>query len=113
MLVVAQVETIVNEAYKAGGISLLLLVGMGLGLVAIGKYIKEERQKDREEKAALAASFNGAIRDVGSDNRAAIGELTGAFRAESAEARAESREAREDVKALTTQVLESIGGHRA
>lgn len=95
--------TAVKTLYDAGGISLLLLAGMGFGLVQIGKYIAAEREKDRQEKEKLAATFSGAIRDVSDKHESAVKTIAGEFREELKATRAEA-------KAVMTQVLDAIHG---
>lgn len=93
----------VQGLYNAGGLSLVLIAGMGFGLVQIGKYIAAEREKDRQEKEKLAATFSGAIRDVSDKHESAVKTIAGEFREELKATRLEA-------KAVMTQVLDAIHG---
>lgn len=91
----------VKQLYDTGGFALLLLAGMGYGLIQIGKYIAVEREKDRQEKDKLAATFSGAIRDVSDKHESAVKTIAGEFREE-------LRATRVEAKAVMTQVLEAL-----
>jgi len=98
--------SIIGTLNESGGLVLVLLAGMGGGLVAIGKYIREEREKDRAEKERLAATFNGAITQQLQEHRQTVKDLSGDFRASLTENRRELKE-------TFTEILDSLKGvHR-
>lgn len=93
--------TAIQTLFEQGGLSLILIAGMGAGLVQIGRYIAAEREKDRTEKERLAVTFSGAIKDIMDRHDITVKAMTAEFRDE-------IRVARADAKETTTQLLTAI-----
>lgn len=93
--------TSISLLFEQGGLSLILIAGMGAGLVQIGRYIAAEREKDRTEKERLAATFSGGIKDIMDKHDSTVKVLATEFRDEIRAARAEAKD-------TTTQLLTAI-----